>query len=422
MSELPHRDRDAAPADYDLVVIGGGAAGFFGAIHAGLAAPGARVVILEQAARTLQKVRISGGGRCNVTHAEFDPRQLVTHYPRGRRELRGPFSRYAPGDTMDYFERRGVALKIESDNRVFPASDDSADIAAALERHARELGVAVRTRCKVTGVKLTPEGFSVGLSKAGSLTAKHVLLATGSTPSAWSWVARLGIRLVDAVPSLFSLNVPEPALHGLKGLSVSDATVAFPREGIRTRGPLLITHWGLSGPAALRASAEGALALHASGYETSFRVSWTGHTRAEMQDYLRATRHQAGGQRVTFPLGLPLPRRLWAFVLSRAGLDPAAQWANLGKRQLGALATELTEGEFAMRGKTRFKDEFVTAGGIDLREVDFATFGLRSVPGAYAAGELLNIDGVTGGFNFQAAWTGGYLAGTAIGEALRQNR
>lgn len=405
---------------YDLAVIGGGAAGYFGAIQAGARASGPlRTIVLEAGRRPLQKVRISGGGRCNVTHAAFDPRDLVTHYPRGLKELRGPFSKFAPGDTMAWFEERGAALKIEADNRVFPVSDDSATIIGVLNAEARSLGIEVRTSSAVASLSRGPSGtWSIGLRGGGSLSAKRILLATGSSPRGHRLAEALGIALVPPVPSLFSFNVPHPALHQLRGLSVDAAAIRFRSLPYETRGPVLITHWGLSGPAVLRASAEAAIDLHAVAYETSFGVSWLDTGVPEALDYLLTAKRQAGRRTLRFAGGLPLPRRLWFYLLERAGCSLEGRWAELRTAELQRLARVLADDEYVMAGQTRFKEEFVTAGGIDLRELDFRTFALRRFDGLYAAGELLDIDGVTGGFNFQAAWTGGFLAGAAIAESL----
>ena len=408
---------------YDLVVIGGGAAGFFAAIQAAEhAGRPLSALVLEAGRRPLQKVRISGGGRCNLTHAEFDPRRLVTHYPRGSRELRGPFSKFAPGDTMAWFEGRGVALKTEADGRVFPVSDDSASVVRALTEACDLHGVERATRSAVSALDRddASDAWAVSLRGGGRLAAKRVLLATGSAPGGYRLAAALGIALVDPVPSLFSFDVPEPRLRALSGLSVPDAEVSFDDLPYRTRGPLLATHWGLSGPAVLRASAEAAVDLHARDYEAGFRVSWTGATRDDVVDYLAHARRRAGRRTLGFDVGLSLPKRLWHYLVDRAGCALAERWADLSAPQLARLADVLSADRYRMRGQTRFKEEFVIAGGIDLRELDFRTFAIKRHRGLYAAGELLDVDGVTGGFNFQAAWTGGFLAGRAIAASLRE--
>ena len=404
--------------DWDLIVVGGGAAGFFGAIAAAEhAASSMRILILEQGRDVLNKVRISGGGRCNVTHAEFDPNELVRYYPRGERELRGPFHKFGPGDTMDWFEQQGVSLKIEDDNRVFPCSDDSDSIVTALQNARARLGIQLQTGTKVTGVVPQNSGWQVQ-TKTSSLSAKHVLLASGSTPSAYKWLAKLGIDLVDAVPSLFTFKVDETQLHALAGISVTEAQVKLPASKVITRGPLLVTHWGMSGPAILRASAEAAISLHALDYKTSFGVSWTHSTVDEALEYLRVAKAKVGSQSMAFNTGLPLPKRLWLYLLDRASIPSTTRWADLTRKDLSRLATTLADDTYLMTGQSRYKAEFVTAGGIDLKAMDMRTFAVKAHPGLYAAGELLNIDGVTGGFNFQAAWTGAHLAGRAIAASL----
>ena len=403
---------------FDFVVIGGGAAGFFAAARAaGLAPADARIAILEQGPRPLQKVRISGGGRCNLTHAEFDPRALARHYPRGARELLGPLHRFGPGDTLAWFADRGVDTVTEADGRVFPRSNTSASVIGALLDEVRARGVQLLTSAKVLDLTRRDGGFAVRL-KTRVLHARNVLLATGSAPRAYEWLRDLGAPIVPPVPSLFSLNIPSPALHECQGLSVGDALVRVRGFPATSRGSLLVTHWGLSGPAVLKLSALAARHLHARDYRTDATVSWTGDSVEAVAAYLQAARRQAGGTTVARALGLPLPRRLWGYLLSRAGLRPTARWADASKADLRALATAVAADVYPVRGQTRFKDEFVTAGGLDLRAVDFRTFELRGVPGLFAAGEVLDVDGVTGGFNFQAAWTGGYLAGTAVGERL----
>ena len=407
---------------YHLIVVGGGAAGFFAAIHAAKAvAHGggrARVLILEQGRRPLQKVRISGGGRCNVTHAEFDPRELAAHYPRGRRELLGPFHRFGPGDTMAWFAERGVETKIEADGRVFPVTDDSQSIIDCLRREATALGVELALSSKVVGVERRATGFAVRRKDGTEALSQNLLLATGSAPQTYRWLAELEAPVVPPVPSLFSFNIADAALHRRQGLSVTAARVTLEGFDAETRGSLLVTHWGLSGPAVLKMSALAALHLHAADYVTTVRISWTGGAVAEVRDYLTEARRAAGGTTLSRALGLPLPRRLWALLVERSGVPATARWGDLNATDLDAIVTAVANDAYAVRGQTRFKDEFVTAGGLDLKALDFRTFGVRGEPGLYAAGEVLNVDGVTGGFNFQAAWTGGYLAGEAIGARI----
>ena len=408
---------------YDLIVVGAGAAGVYGAIAAAEASSRPlRILILEQGRQPLQKVRISGGGRCNVTHAEFSPRELTRHYPRGAKQLLSSFHRFGPGDTMAWFEDAGVPLKIEADGRVFPCSDDSQSIIDALVRRLKTHQIELRTSSNVLSVSRDNSIFFIALKDGSRLSAKQLLLATGSAPRPYQWLRDLGLQVVAPVPSLFSFNVKLPSLHALMGLSVGDARVTLPGLAYETRGSLLITHWGLSGPAVLKMSAVAAIELHATGYKHPVSVSWTGATPPEMLAYLQNGRTQVGRATLKSDLALGIPRRLWDYLVARAGLRPGMRWADLGRSQLEALTDVLTADTYAIDGQTRFKEEFVTAGGLDLAELDFRTFGVKQVPGLYVAGELLNIDGVTGGFNFQAAWTGGHLAGQQIAKLAIQRQ
>ena len=406
---------------YDLVVVGGGAAGFFGAINAAEhAKQSLKIVILEQSKQVLQKVKISGGGRCNVTHAEFDPKELVKAYPRGNKELLGPFNKFAPGDTMAWFEDRGVPLKIEADNRVFPQSDSSQSIINALISATNKHRIEIRTLHKVTNIHASQEGyFTLQFLKASSISAKQVLVATGSGPRGYAWMERLGLKMINRVPSLFSFNVPESNLHALQGLSVPSGIVTL-SNGQSTNGPILITHWGLSGPAILRLSAEAATALHYCDYKTSFSVSWINTPLAAVIEIMIRIRSDSGKRTLRHAGEIDLPQRLWLYLVSRSGLLPERKWGSLTKVEMQKLATCLSGDSYELVGQTRFKEEFVTAGGVDLSMIDFRTFEVVAHPGLHVAGELLNIDGITGGFNFQAAWTGGYLAGKAIAKALSE--
>lgn len=412
----------------DIVVIGGGAAGFFGAIACAEADPGCRVQILERNAAVLAKVRISGGGRCNVTHACFDPSQLTGFYPRGGLALRGPFSRFQPRDTVAWFEARGVRLKTERDGRIFPASDNSASIVDCLTRAARNAGVLVRTHTLIDGVTRREEGFAVALRDGAPLHADRVLLATGSAGRGWEWASALGHTVVPAAPSLFTFEVTDPRIDGLAGLSVAHARVDLPDAraalgargaGLTQSGPLLITHWGLSGPAVLRLSAWAARVLHDSGYRATLSICWLPEWREDaLIDRLQALKRERGGQLVSLHAPFAeLPSRLWQRLCAAAGIFDEQRWAKLPKSDLLKLAGELLHGQFQITGKGVFKEEFVTAGGVDLDEVNFKTMESRKCPGLHFAGEVLDIDGVTGGFNFQCAWTTGWLAGKGMADS-----
>ncbi len=408
-------------AERSIAVIGGGAAGFFGAIACAEADPGCAVTIYEATAQPLAKVRVSGGGRCNVTHACFDPRELAKRYPRGGRELLGAFTRWQPRDTVAWFESRGVKLKTEADGRMFPVTDSSQTIVDCLMESARRAGVKLRTNCGVKTMAATPEPgarrFRLTLTAGEAVGCDGVLVATGGnkTNAGFDFARQLGHTIEPPVPSLFTFHIKDPRLEGLAGLSVPDAVTAVGDAKLRESGPLLITHWGLSGPAVLRLSAWGARALHERGYKFTLRVNWAPPHNAET---LRAALEQAKSdnpkkQLATWcPVGLPL--RLWERLVVGAGVRAESTWAMVSGEGLRALAQQVCAGEFAVDGKSMFKEEFVTCGGVRLAEVDFRTMESRCARGLHFAGEVLDIDGITGGFNFQAAWTTGWLAGRAL--------
>ncbi len=408
-------------SSYDIVIAGGGPAGFFAAIRCAELNPSLRVLIIEKSTQTLSKVLVSGGGRCNVTHACFEPAKLVTYYPRGGRELRGAFSRFQPSDTVQWFEARGVPLKTEADGRMFPVTDSSATIADCLRGAAKKAGVMTMLSTKLLGVEKSPKGgFRLNVrseAQESFIKTNRLLIATGSDPQTRAIVQSLGHTIEEPVPSLFTFNVKDARIDGLAGISVEDATLTM--GALTQRGPLLITHWGLSGPAVLRLSAWGARQLFATKYRSSLTVNWLGDFGLERtlevlqrnKDWHENARRKVGAQ----PAFTQIPIRLWKqlthFIAEK-------NWADVSKSELRRLAGELTAGEFQITGKGQFKEEFVTCGGVRLGEVDFKTMQSRVVDGLFFAGETLDIDGVTGGFNFQAAWTTGWLAGTALGQNL----
>lgn len=401
-----------------VIVIGGGAAGFFGAIAAAEAAPEAQVTLLEAAPEPLGKVRISGGGRCNVTHHCFDPATLVQNYPRGGKALRGAFTRFQPQDTVAWYQRRGVRLKTEADGRMFPTTDDSGTVIDCLMAETRRVGVKVRTRAAVTSVEKTATGFMVTLRSRETLPCDRLLLATGSSPQGHRIATALGHTIEPAVPSLFTFNVPDKALHGLAGVSVDPVEVKLIVPGAKPltqTGPLLITHWGLSGPAVLKLSAWGARNLHGVRYQGTLQVNWLPSlTLDQVRSQILAAKDEVPKRAIANHCPLDLPKRLWRYLVEQAGLDDTITWANLSKKALNKLVEAICRGQFPIKGKSVFKDEFVTCGGVKLAEVDFKTMESRQCPGLFLAGEVLDIDGVTGGFNFQSAWTTGWLAGQAI--------
>ncbi|HUD00795.1 MAG TPA: NAD(P)/FAD-dependent oxidoreductase [Rhabdochlamydiaceae bacterium] len=389
----------------NLIVIGGGAAGIFAALAAKQAHSTLSVLVLEKTAVLLSKVKVSGGGRCNVTHACFDPQQLVKNYPRGEKELLGPFHRFQPRDTIEWFESRGVKLKTESDGRMFPVTDSSSTIIECLLSEARKLGVEIRQRQRVEKIE---KGFTVHLKDSPALTCSHLILATGSSPEGYAGAESLGHTIQPPVPSLFTFNVPTSPLKELSGVSVEAATVDV--GPFTQTGPLLITHFGFSGPAILKLSAWGARFLHEKNYRTPFSINWI--PKLSQEDLLRQLLQlkEQSPQKTLFSLNpFYLPKNLWKELLSN---DKTL--ANLSKKELQELAQKLHADTYQMDGKTTHKEEFVTCGGVTLKEVDFKTLQSKICPQLYFAGEVLNIDGVTGGFNFQNAWTTGYIAGTSI--------
>lgn len=404
-----------ADRQVDFAVIGGGAAGFFGAIAFAESAPGATACILEKTNRVLEKVRISGGGRCNVTHDCFDPKELTESYPRGGKSLIGPFHRWGVADTVDWFEGRGVALKTESDGRMFPVTDDSETIRRALESAADDLGVEVLLDHGVEEIRREAECWRIRLSDDSELQARNVLLASGGIRNQTGALlaGELGHSVIPAAPSLFTFKIADPKIEGLSGLSADSVTIRVPGTKLSSAGPCLVTHWGLSGPAVLKLSAWGAHELADTGYRFGIEINWCGGASEEgLVQRCQLAREEVGKRFVRTGLeAIPLPSRLWQSLVRAAGIDDETTWSNLSKAARSRLIRQLTTCSFDVDGKSMNKEEFVTAGGVELREVDIRTMESRLHPGLYFAGEVLNIDGVTGGFNFQAAWTTGRIAG-----------
>ena len=420
-------------------MVGGGAAGFFAAIAA--AEAGADVTVLEKTARFLDKVRISGGGRCNVTHACFEPREFAARYPRGGQALLSPFSKFSARDTVAWFAARGVQLKTESDGRMFPVTDLSQTIVNCLLSAAEKAGVKLRLNCAVESVVKNAAGkFELTLAaerrspdrqvssvpeQAGQETGApgekifcdKLLLATGGcrAAAAGQLAVSLGHTLAPPVPSLFTFQIESPWLHSLAGVSLELAEVSVPAAKLRERGPLLVTHWGLSGPVILKMSAWGALTLHGLNYEFPLFVNWLPESNAEkIVREFRARRESAGAKLLVNVPFFPLTARLWEQLVLAAGIARDTRWSALTRPQAQALAQQLTRTEFLVMGKSLNQDEFVTCGGVKLAEVNFKTMESKCCPGLFFAGELLDVDGITGGFNFQAAWTTGFIAGKAM--------
>lgn len=403
-----------------IVVIGGGAAGFFGAITAAETYPSATVTLLEKNRTVLNKVRISGGGRCNVTHACFDNRQLVKFYPRGEKSLRGLLNQFDATATVKWFEQRGVSLKTEADGRMFPESNTSDTIVDCLLTTARRLGIQVRTSCGVAALRQDASSrWLVDLLTHETIVADRLLIATGGYPqlASYDWLPAQGEPLSAPVPSLFTFNVPDSYLIPLAGVAVPDAKVYVVGTKQEQRGPVLVTHWGFSGPAILRLSAWAARELADANYQFTLRINWTpdlndNSLRNKLQDF----RQENGRKLVVSQNPFGLPSRLWQAFASEAGISDQQRWADLPAKLLNRLAERIINSQFQVSGKTTFKDEFVTCGGISLDGLNLQTMESKAQPGLFFAGEVLDVDGITGGFNFQNAWTTGYVAGLNIGK------
>lgn len=425
---------------YDLIVIGGGAAGFYGAIHVAESRPDMKILILEQGKQVLGKVKVSGGGRCNVTHAQFNPALLVQAYPRGEKELRGPFNSYHPKHTVEFFNRRGIALKVEEDGRMFPESNSSQTIIDCFMDAVSTSAIELKRNSGVVNI-IPAEDKSIKdrrwevQTKTQAYRTKNLLLATGSGMKMWNVLRRLGHNIIDPVPSLFTFNIKDPRIDGIPGLSLharvelisrdipgknitnSIKTKSLKSESLVTEGPLLITHWGLSGPAVLKLSSWGARILNDYKYRFRIRVNWIpDYHQQGMYSFLMEVKSIEARKTAYRTCPVDIPRRLWGKLVIAADILPDQKWADISKKQLQALAAQLTSSEFLVEGKSTFKEEFVTAGGVDLKEINFKTFGSRIHEGLYFAGEVLNIDALTGGYNFQSAWSGAYLAAMAISE------
>ncbi len=436
---------------FDVIIIGGGAAGFYAAIHIAEARPDLKIAILERGKEVLGKVKVSGGGRCNVTHAEFDPGELVKNYPRGEKELLGPFHTYCSGDTMAFFEKRGIPLKIESDGRMFPVSDSSQTIIDCFLNEADRLEIQILRHSAVTDIRRNGDAMH-GVSTVDekrpisweiesikhTYYAKKIVVATGSNPKIWKLLKKLGHSLEPAVPSLFTFNIKDKRIKGIQGLStnaivdVLEQSLLNPKITIKLRsretekplmtseGPLMITHWGMSGPAILKLSAWGAKLLNEMKYRFRIRINWLPEYSVEgVVGLLIQIKEIEAKKTVLRTKAVDVPRRLWTNLVRASGIGEAEKWADVTKTHLENLAHQLTQCEFLVDGKSTFKEEFVTAGGVNLKEIDFKTFESKILPGLYFAGEVIDVDAITGGFNFQNAWTGGYIAAQGVSRQLQ---
>lgn len=402
---------------FDVIIIGGGAAGFFAAINIAEAQPSLKIAILEKGKQGLQKVKISGGGRCNVTHAEFVPSDLVTNYPRGEKELLGPFHTFMTGDTITWFEERGVPLKIEEDGRMFPESDSSQTIIDCFLNEANKLGIEIFYNHTVTKVAYhselvevskTNNWYEIDASKA-IMKCQYLVMATGSSPKMWKLLRNLGHKIVDPVPSLFTFDIKDIRIKDIPGVVVQNTYVSVLETKLASSGPILITHVGLSGPAILKLSAFGALELAKLNYHFKIKVNFTTLEKESCVAQLLQFKNDLAKKQVFSTVCFNIPKRLWRNLVLNSGIAKEVRWAELNKNQTQNLASQLTEAIFEVTGKSTFKEEFVTAGGVELSEVNFKTFESKLFPNLYFAGEVLNIDAVTGGFNFQNAWTGAFM-------------
>ena len=399
-----------------VIIIGGGAAGYFTAINAKENNPELDITILEKGKDVLQKVKISGGGRCNVTHACFEPKELVKFYPRGEKELLGPFHQFMTGDTFEWFDNRGVPLKIEDDNRVFPEANTSQAIIDCFQNAVDNLNIKVLTNCGVNSVTQQDNKWIIN-TKEKTFEADKLVIAAGSSKKVWELCETLDHSIIEPVPSLFTFNINDKRLVNLLGTSVPNATVKISNTKLEASGPLLITHWGMSGPAVLKLSAFGARILADKKYQYNVEVNWLSRPTHKVLNVLLNLKKKE--PRKTTILKSPfseVSKRLWERFVFAAGILPTQNWADLNNVQLENLANQLTKGVYNANGRTTFKDEFVTAGGIDLKEINFKRFESRKHNNLFLVGEVLNIDAVTGGFNFQNAWTGGYICANALSD------
>ena len=396
------------------MIIGGGAAGFFTAINAKEMNPELDITILEKGKEVLQKVKISGGGRCNVTHACFEPKELVQFYPRGEKELLGPFHQFMTGDTFEWFENNGIPLKIEKDNRVFPESNSSQTIIDCFLNKTKRLGISVLKNHGVSSIQKQGNSWLL-ITKEQQFVCDAVVMAAGSSKKVWELSKVLGHSIISPVPSLFTFNIKDPRIKDLLGISVPNAAVQLVDTNLEASGPLLITHWGMSGPAILKLSAFGARVLAEKNYEYKVQVDWLSRpTHKIVNVLLNLKKKQSKKQVIARSPFKEIPKRLWERFVIAAKITATSNWADLSHVQIDALANQLTKSVFIAKGKSTFKEEFVTAGGVDLREINFKNFESKLQNNLFFVGEVLNIDAVTGGFNFQNAWTGGWLCAKSL--------
>jgi len=412
---------------YDVIIIGGGAAGFFAAINIAELNCNLKIVIIERGKEVLTKVKVSGGGRCNVTHAEFVPSELVQHYPRGEKELLGPFHTFMTGDTVEWFEKRGVELKIEEDGRMFPVSNSSQTIVDCFINEVKRLGITLLQSQSVKAIQRQKNSWLIQ-TKQDEFLSEKLLVATGSNTKIWELMQELGHSIVDPVPSLFTFNIKDERIKNIPGVVVPNVSIKVldslspngkrsqrGREAdLESEGPLLITHWGMSAPAILKLSAFGALELAKRDYKFQIEINFIKTSFEDCLDILKVVKHSSIKKTVINSPQFELPKRLWQQLVLASNISNEMRWQDLNKNQLEQLVDQLTKAVFNVEGKSTFKEEFVTAGGINLKEINFKTYESKLHKNLYFAGEILNIDAVTGGFNFQNAWTGAYIVAQNI--------
>lgn len=400
-----------------LIVIGGGAAGFFCAVNAARLNPALKVTIVERSNKLLSKVKISGGGRCNVTHACFDIAEMSKRYPRGNNFEKKLFHHFFTKDTIEWFKERGVQLKAEADGRMFPVTDSSQTIIDCLLKEADKHGVQIKMQCDIKVVNAVDQGFELETSASQKLTADFVCIATGGFPKAsmFDWLKSTGHSFAAPVPSLFTFNLPQHPVTKLMGISVTDAAVKITGSRLLQQGPVLITHWGLSGPAVLKLSAYAARELAEKNWQFDIVVNWLpGYNEQTLKEKFLQLRNENGSQLLYHKNSFGLPQRLWEFLLHQSGVVEGCRRADLQAKLQNELIRNLTAFPFSVKGKTTFKEEFVTAGGITLNEIDSATMMSKKIPHLFFAGEVIDVDGITGGYNFQNAWSTGWVAAKAI--------
>jgi len=401
----------------DIIVIGGGAAGFFAAINTAQLNTNCSVTLLEKSSKLLSKVRVSGGGRCNVTHACFDNNLLIKHYPRGEKELRNVFSRFTTQDTINWFNQRGVELKTEEDGRMFPVSNNSETIVNCLLNEADKANVKIKLNVDIEEIKKKENKFRLLAKGGGEFICDKLIIATGgnSKQEAYNWLEKLGHTIIKPIPSLFTFNIPNNSITQLMGISVPQAKVKIATTKLETEGPLLITHWGLSGPAILKASAWGARILSDFNYSFTTLVNWIPkYSEEKLRIEFENQRKENASKLILNNCPIELPKRLWEHFVNKTNIEHTVRWADLTKKQNNVLINILLNDEYKVQGKTTFKEEFVTCGGINLKEIDFTNMQSKIVPNLYFAGEVIDVDGITGGFNFQNAWSTAWITAKNI--------